>query len=159
MTLLVSRSPLTSSVAALPIEDRAFGVLEWLECEYPGFSDWYWTTVVPGISTGERRLATVERGGRVVGVGISKRTSSERKMCTIWVDQQFTGTGMGVRLMVDSMQWLGTSLPLATVSESRMNEFKPIMDRLGYKITQVLPNFYRPGHSEFVFNGSLKLNA
>ena len=40
------------AVGALPIEHRAFGVLEWLESEYPGFDDWYWSTVVPGIDMG-----------------------------------------------------------------------------------------------------------
>jgi hypothetical protein len=147
--------------AILPKEanSRVFTAIGWLETEYPGFSDWYWDTVVPGVLIGERRISTIERRGRTVGVGISKRTKSERKMCTIWVAPDFIGTGMGVRLMLDSMKWLGTNMPLATVSESRLQEFKPIMDKLGYQLTQVLPDYYKAGHSEFVFNGSLIVNA
>jgi GNAT superfamily N-acetyltransferase len=139
--------------------EQAYDAIAWLESEYPGFCDWYWDRVVPGLAKGERRLTAVERGDRVVGVGISKRTSSERKMCTIWVDADFEGSGLGVRLMRDSMRWLGTDKPLATVSQSRMPGFAKIMAGLGYELTQVLPDYYVQGQSEFVFNGALQVDA
>lgn len=139
--------------------ERSYDAVAWMECDYPGFAAWYWETVVPGLSTGVRRLASIERDGTIVGVGISKRSSTERKMCTIWVDPAFAGSGMGVRLMKDSMRWLGTEKPLATVSEARMPSFAGIMARLGYELTQVLPDYYVEGQAEYVFNGALEHDA
>lgn len=159
MTLIGTEPILFQIRGAVSDVERAYAAVAWLKSEYPGFDDWYWQTVVPGIDTGERRLTSVERDGRVVGVGISKRSNSEKKMCTIWVDPEFEGTGLGIRLMKDSMRWLGTDKPLATVSQSRMPAFAQIMARLGYDLTQVLPDYYVDGQSEFVFNGALQLDA
>lgn len=122
---------------------------------YPDFDAWYWGKVVPGLSDGTRKIDTVTRGGRVVAVLISKKTDDEKKLCTLWVDPAFIGTGVGVRLINSGRQWLGTDEPLASVPEERMPELARVLIGLGFKLTQILESAYRPGKTEYVFNGRL----
>jgi GNAT superfamily N-acetyltransferase len=139
---------------------RVFGRLQFLEADYPDFDGWYWNTVVPEARHGEiRRIHFVERDQQIAGVYIAKRSLTERKLCNVWVAPEWERSGMGVRLMLDAMQWMGTSTPLASVSEARMPQFADIMTRLGYVLTQVLDGYYRPGSREFVYNGALRLDA
>jgi GNAT superfamily N-acetyltransferase len=96
----------------------------------------------------------VERDGRIIAVLIAKR-GEEQKLCCLWVDPMFRGSGVGVRLIKEGMDWVGTSVPLATVPEERMPEFSDILERLGFALTEVVESYYRPGKKEFVFNGRL----
>ncbi|MFG1418756.1 GNAT family N-acetyltransferase [Xanthobacter sp. V0B-10] len=126
-----------------------------LSAYYPAFDNWFWGLVVPGTFNGTRLVHTVIRDGRIVGVLIAKLEACERKICTVWVDDAYKGTGMGVRLIRHGCDWLGTSRPLATVPEERMPEFAAVLSRLGFELTECLDSFYRTGKKELVFNGHL----
>ena len=134
---------------------RAFSALVHLEQMYPGFEDWYWGKVVPGLSNGTRQLFIEERGSRIIAAVIAKAEGAERKLCTVWVHPAYTGQKIGVRLMDEAKSWLGTNKPMISVPEERVEEFRSIFIRWGFELTQVLDSYYRPGRKELVFNGIL----
>jgi GNAT superfamily N-acetyltransferase len=138
-----------------PAPVRAYEAIAHLEATYPGFSDWYWGKVVPGMADGTRWLRIVERSGRIDGVAIAKNDNAERKLCTVWVRPELLGAGLGVRLIREGCAWLGTERPLASVPEELMPQYEAILSRLGFSLDQVLDGYYRPGRREFVFNGRL----
>jgi hypothetical protein len=65
----------------------AFEAIAGLEDVYPGFRSWWNDKVVPGLGDGSRRIVAETRGGRIVGAGVFKRSSSERKICTLWAPE------------------------------------------------------------------------
>lgn len=122
---------------------------------YPKFDDWFWTKVVRGLRTGERRIFTHVAGGNLEGVAICKRTDSERKLCTLWVAPHVRGRGVAAELARDAFAWLGTRHPVFTVPEERLSEFRGLLSGWSFSEPVAYEGFYRPERTEYVFNGTL----
>ncbi|RWY79146.1 hypothetical protein EHI46_00175 [Rhizobium leguminosarum] len=145
----------TLSGAALPEVAEVYTRLQHLDAYYPDFERWYWQSVVPGLLDGTRTIRAIRSRDRVLAVLIAKKTDEERKLCTLWVDEIYAGKGLGVRLINEGRQWVGSNTPLASVPEERMGELSGILGRMGFVVTEALESFYRPGKTEYVFNGRL----
>lgn len=130
---------------------EAYAALAHLSGFYPGFKDWYWNKVVPGLGE-TRNLDIARRDGRIVAVCISKKTELERKVCTLWVSPSHRGTGLGVRMLMDAMAWLGTTKPALTVCEERYLSFASILKGLGFPPPRAVVDLYRPGKIEYLYN-------
>ena len=126
---------------------RVFATLSHLADFYPRFEEWYWAKVVPGLQHGSRRIF-FENDGRITGVVIAKRSRTERKLCTVWVDTGAVGRGLGTTLMTEAMAWLDTKRPLVTVPEERVSEFESIFRRWRFSLDEISFRFrIRPGTS------------
>jgi len=118
---------------------------------YPGFHNWFFNRVVPGIELGERQLLIEGRNNHVAGIAIVK-TGCEKKLCTLRVSEQFQNKGLGIKLFESCFEALDTCKPLLTVSEEKFPEFQRIFDYYGFEITSVRKDLYRKGKNEFFFN-------
>lgn len=136
-------------------ERDALAFIQPLSLDYPGIENWFISKVVPGLRTGTRHLVRIERRGQIAALGIAKADGNETKICTVRIAPEFVGRGMGIRVFDDLMSWLGTGLPLATVSETKLNQFLRIFDHYGYRLTSVRTGLYVPGHAEYLFNEQL----
>jgi GNAT superfamily N-acetyltransferase len=125
-----------------------------LELLYPGFADWLAYAVAPGLRTGGRRLFVHDEAGQF-GLVIAKRSANEHKLCTVYTDQRSRGKGVASRLMSKAIDWLGNEKPLITISEDRLVEFEPLINKFDFSLTQVVHSYYRLNTREFVFNGRL----
>ena len=126
-----------------------------LEGVYPGFASWYWKKVVPGLSDGSRKILTSTAGGALSGIVIAK-SQNEKKICTVWVPREFRGRSIARNLMQDALDWLGTTKPLFTVPDERMQEFAGLVRELGFEYRSTESDYYGIGRLEHVFNGVLK---
>jgi hypothetical protein len=91
-----------------------------------------------------------------LGVAIVKRSIEEQKLCTLWVNKSMRGNGVAGSLVESAFRWLGTSWPLFTIPEERMDEFRGLLNRWDYSIAQREFGMYRPRKIEYVFNGRVK---
>lgn len=131
-----------------------YEAVQHLSCFYPGFHNWFWATVVPGIVDGSRHINAVRKDdGQVVATAISKKTAEERKLCTLWVEEKERGFGQGVRLTQMACDWLGTAKPRATVGEENYENLLPLAKRFGWQMTDCRVSLYRDGRREYEFNG------
>lgn len=145
------------------VTPRAESVISWsvwsevrhLEGVYPGFGSWYWQKVVPGLSDGSRKILTSTDGGVLSGIVIAK-SQNEKKICTVWVPREFRGRSIARNLMQDALDWLGTTKPLFTVPDERMQEFAGLVRELGFEYRSTVSDYYGSGRLEHVFNGVLK---
>lgn len=126
---------------------------------YPGFDSWFWLKVVPGAADGKRFVDTITRGSQVVAVAISKKDGSERKLCTLFVEEGARGQGHGTALLERACGWLGTDKPTATIAEERLGDFASIIERMRWVKTSELRSAYRQGKTEFVYNGTAEENG
>lgn len=149
---ITSYFPTNDIEAPTPFDTlRAFTALAHLAGYYPGFKSWYWDKVVPGLQDGSRRLDVVQRSGRIVGICIAKKTSEESKICSLWVVPSHRGTGVGVRMIMDAMGWLGTSKPSFTVCEERHDDFAAIFRRLGFHEPTPIIGMHRADRIEYAY--------
>ncbi|SCB53010.1 GNAT family N-acetyltransferase [Rhizobium lusitanum] len=156
-TLLLSDTPQPGQIPnLLPHEAEALSFILPLSSDYPGIERWYRTKVVPGLRTGERYLHRVERGGELVGVGIAKKDSNEKKICTVRVSHDHFGRGIGVRIFDNLLRWLNEDRPHLTVSESKLPNFERIFDWYGFSSTSANSGLYVPGRLEIGYNENIQ---
>ena len=136
--------------------DSVFGYLSHLEGTYPGFRAWFHDKVISPLSSEERAIFVKWVNERPSGIAIAKRSSEERKLCTLWVDPAARTSGVGADLGARAFEWLGTSKPLFTVPEERIEEFRGLLNRWDFHPRQALVGYYRSKKAEYVFNGQLK---
>lgn len=150
-----SSRPLVTPCAASVTLWSVWSELRHLEGVYPGFGSWYWKKVVPGLHDGSRKILTSTAGGVLSGIVIAK-SQNEKKICTVWVPREFRGHSIARHLMQGAFDWLGTTKPLFTVPDERMQEFAGLVRELGFEYRSTESDYYGIGRIEHVFNGVLK---
>lgn len=123
-----------------------------LSKNYPDIIGWYISKVVPGLTSGTRKLFIHRKNDKIVALGIAKKSNDERKICTVRVHPDFVGRGFGVRIFKDAMVWLETDMPHLTVSEDKLPEFNRIFDHFGFVMTSTVNGLYQRGKVEYLFN-------
>jgi hypothetical protein len=126
---------------------------------YPDFQAWFYGKVIPGLQLGERCIIPCTIDSRLAGVAICKRTLIERKLCTLWVSQDFRTRGVAVDLARDAFAWMSDSKPLFTVPEERSSEFSGFVEAFSFSEAVPYHSLYRAGRVEYVFNGPLRTNS
>ena len=140
--------------------DSIFSELSFLRTEYPDFYSWFYDKVVPELSNGSREVFIAQTPlsfGKVNGVLVLKNTSSEKKICTLYVDKESRMNGIGQKFMNIAFNELNTDKPLITVSDNRLKDFDGLLNKFNFESVDALPNYYTDNHTEYTFNGHLYL--
>lgn len=130
-----------------------------LEIEYPNFAAWYRKTVCDGLKNKTRSiLLAYDDEQKIAGISILKNFP-EKKLCTFFVVAEFRHCGIGTEMMKKSIEILGTTSPIITVSENHIAEFKALLQNFGFKEFHRYQNYYREGQDEISYNGFLDRRA
>lgn len=130
-------------------------MLQHLNNDYPGFSDWFVNTSLPDVVTGNSTMLLAENGSEIVGVGLVKNEDQKKIRC-IRVLPHWQRRGIGIHLIERCLRILDCDRPLVTVSEGMINDFaRPLVNHFDFKLNHVAKGLYRPGKLEYVFNGNL----
>lgn len=137
-----------------------------LQSVYPNFYQWYNNKVVKDLKLKRNNrniflaVSKVSDNGnvgrRLSGIAITKRNSKESKICTFRVFPEYQGQGVGTALLNVCFEYLKTNKPLISISKKNLASFQRIIDKYDWKRTQILPNYYKEGFTEYVYNGKLK---
>lgn len=121
---------------------------------YPNFLQWYYLKVLPQIATGKRDVVLYTHYSDVCGIEILKN-GEEKKICTLKVNAEYQKRGIGKKLFETSFKILQTDNPIITVSDSKVFQFRRVLNDYKFQLTQVCRDKYIKGKSELVFNGML----
>lgn len=150
----------TKMLTVVDISDSYSGqlraLLRPLSYDYPDFWKWFNRVCNDELNAAnhDRKLLLCEYQNELVGVAILKR--SESKICTLFVDPKYRGLGVGTDLLRSSMEEFETDTPLITVSDNHVLECENLFQYFGFKLDDVKQDYYRVGHTEYVFNGVLQ---
>lgn len=117
---------------------------------YPNYENWYWNTFIAGLKKKERLYAISSQHGIVNGCALLKKTETENKISTLYVDESFRHQGIAQKLMEASVMELGKR-PLMTVSEKCLNMYLPLLRRFEFRLTGIKD--VSDKHVEYIFNG------
>ena len=92
------------------------------------------------------------------GFAVLKNMPSEKKICSFYIAPAYQHSGYGSLLMEECFRYLGTNTPLITMSEKCKELFVPLLQKYNFQYVHELPNYYVPGLTEYVFNGTLYRN-
>jgi len=142
-------------VAAPEDSYSIYGRLDPIAEYYPGFARWFFDVVMVGVRDESRQIFLCQNEAKILGIAIAKKTKSERKFCTLWVDEKFRTNRIASVLSTMVFKWLETNKPLFTVPEERLDEFRPLLNGWEFTSAKKKHEIYRAGKYEYVFNGSV----
>ncbi len=123
--------------------------------DYPDYKTWYQEKQVPGIYDGTRNIIIAHYNERVLGFASLKKTNSEKKICTFYVEKSFRKNQIGTMLMEKAVTYLEEERPLITIPLNKLNDFIKLANKYNWKITDIKENLYRTTTPEVIVNGSL----
>jgi hypothetical protein len=121
---------------------------------YPEYTKWFLEKHIPGIYLGTRDTIIAVHNNRIVGVSNIKR-DKENKLCTVYFDPKYRKQKLGITLVDKSIELIGDSKPLITMPSSYLPQFKNIIKRYDWQLTDCIDNCYKEKTSELVFNGEI----
>lgn len=123
--------------------------------DYPDYKEWYTKVQVPGLYTNERNIIIAHINEKIVGFVSLKKTPTEKKICTFYVEKRFRKNQIGSKLVEKSIEFLETEQPLITIPMDKLNEFIRIGNKYNWKVTDIIENLYRINNPEVIVNGEL----
>lgn len=121
---------------------------------YPEYTKWFLEKHIPGIYLGTRDTIIAIHNHKIVGVSNIKR-DKENKLCTVYFDPKYRKQKLGISLVDRSIELIGDSKPLITMPSSYLPQFKNIIKRYDWQLTDCIDNCYLENTSELVFNGAM----
>lgn len=132
-------------------------------CEdYPAHREWYFEKTLPATRTGDSRnilfIRNPQDKDEIIAMACLKREPDEKKICTMYVSDQHRGLRLGTTLVEESLHWLGTTKPMITMADYKLDMFRPMIDKYGWDLTEVIRGKYNDKYEELCFNGTLTDN-
>ena len=130
--------------------------------DYPKYKEWYFTKQLPEtINTDKRNILFVRNSknrNEIIAMACLKRDEEEKKICTLYVSDKCRCLGIGTAIVEQSTKWLGTTKPLITLSDYKLELFRSIINKYGWELTEIVSEIYNDRFKELCFNGSLTKN-
>lgn len=124
--------------------------------DYPDYRNWFLNTQIPGLYDNTRNIIIAHINDKIVGFVSLKKTPSEKKICTFYVEKTFRRNKIGTILVEKSINYLEESRPLITIPMDKLNEFIKIGNYYNWKITDIKENLYRTSTPEVIVNGTIE---
>lgn len=141
------------------LSTKIYMITDFIYEDYPKHKEWYFTKQLPEtISTDERNILFVrnpENENEIVSIACLKKDEEEQKICTLFVSDKCRGLGIGSAIIEESMKWLGTTKPLITLADYKLEMFRPIIEKYDWELTEIVSGLYNDRTQELCFNGTL----
>ena len=121
--------------------------------DYPDYKAWYTKVQVPGLYTNERNIIIAHINDKIVGFVSLKKTPTEKKICTFYVEKNYRRNQIGTILVEKAIEFLEEARPLITIPMDKLNEFIRIANKYNWEITDIKENLYRTNTPEVIVNG------
>ena len=137
-------------------------ITDFICSDYPKYREWYFTKQLPATVVGDKRNILFVRNpddvSEIISMACLKRNKEEQKICTLYVSDKCRGLGIGTAIVEESMRWLGTTKPLITLADYKLEMFRPIINKYGWELTEIVSCLYNDRAQELCFNGTLTKN-
>ncbi len=136
---------------------ESYMITDWICEDYPLHCEHFYCKYVPGIYDGEREIISAYVGGKIAATTFLKKDKEEKKICTLYVKPDYQKQGIATKIVEKSFEWLGTTKPLITIADYKLDQFSSIIKKYGWEETQVLEEgYYNDRSREHVFNGKIE---
>ena len=128
-------------------------------CEdYPKYKEWYFQKQLPAIISDERNILFIrnpKNKDEIISMACLKKDKQEQKICTLYVSNNCRELGIGTKIIEESLTWLGTTKPLVTLADYKLDMFKSIIKKYNWELTEILEGIYNNRSKELCYNGAL----
>lgn len=144
----------------LKLCDKLYDMTDFISTDYPKHKSWFYEKHLPAAFTensGRDIIYAFDENGKLHGTAFIKQDEDEKKICTLFVDNEARGLGIGTKLVEKSMEILHTTTPLITLADYKLPMFEGLIKKYNWKQTQVVKGLYNDKSVELVYNGQLTL--
>ncbi len=132
---------------------QVLGLTHTISDTYPEHAQWFNDKFMHGLrNANNRAYCFAVDGTRLAGISLLKNTTTEKKLCCLFVSPDYRRMGIATKLIQASMDLLGTPKPLMTVSNNNLNQLQPLIDRFGFELSRTQTGAYRPDLVEYFYN-------
>lgn len=141
----------------IKLANEIYLITESINIDYPNYRDWYFKKHLPiTLSSNSRNIIFAKNlDGNIIAMACLKKTVAERKICTLFVDKEYRGLGLGVQLVKYAINWLEIEKPFITFADYKLSMFIPLIKKYNWELTEIIDGIYNNEHKELCFNGSL----
>ncbi len=137
------------------IINEIYLMTEHLNLTYPNYKEWFFDKQVKGCYTPNRNIIFIKNNNHIIGVSCLKKEENERKICTLFVDNNYRMKNIGNILLEKSFEFLETTKPLITFTEDKLPMFLKIIEKYDWQLTNIVESKYNNELKELYFNGQL----
>lgn len=149
-------------VEFMELATKIYKITNFISNDYSKYKEWYFTKQLPKtINSNERNILFIrnpEDNDEIISVACLKKDKEEQKICTLYVSDKYRGLGIGTSIIEESMRWLGTTKPLITFRDYKLEMFRPIINKYNWELTEIVSGLYNDRTKELCFNGTLTKN-
>lgn len=135
------------------IINEIYSIVEHINEDYPRYKEWFYNKQVNGCFSRFRDILFIKNeNSKIIGVSFLKMEDNERKICTLYVCEEYRKKGVGTMLLEESFNILGTKKPIITFNEDKLFMFEKIIIKYNWKLTKIVDSLYKDGIKEYCFN-------
>jgi len=142
----------------LKLCNMLYDMTDFISTDYPKHKSWFYQKHLPetfDYNSGRDILFAYDENHKIYGTAFIKNDILEKKICTLFVDKNTRGLGIGTKLIEKSVEILGTTKPMITIADYKLPMFEKIIEKYDWKHTQTVKGLYNDRSAELVYNGTL----
>lgn len=140
----------------MKLADEIYKLTIHLNGTYPGYKEWFYDKQIKGCLTPNRNIIFIKNEeGKIIALSCLKKDEEEKKICTLFVSDEYRKLGLGSLLFEESMKFLETTKPLVSFAEDKLPMFEKMITKYNWELTEIVDGIYNDGIREFCFNGQL----
>ncbi len=142
----------------LKLATKIYKITASLEKDYPQYKEWYFLKQLPAITKKERNIffiRSLENSKEIIGMTCLKKDKEEQKICTLYIADKYRHLGFGTILIEKAFVWLGTTKPLITITDYKLEMFIPLIEKYDWELTEIIKDLYGKHTTELCFNDTL----
>lgn len=144
---------------AIEICDALYELTDFICDDYPKHKSWFYQKHLPATLTensGRDIIFAYDKDKNLYGTSFIKKDLEEKKICTLFVSPNARGLGVGTALVEKSMEILGTTKPMITFADYKLEMFEGLIKKYNWVQTQIVSGLYNDHAKELVYNGILE---
>lgn len=120
---------------------------------YPDLNDWLQKKFFPGLKDGSRKIVVAYNDlNNPMGIALLKDTPEEKKICCLFVREDYRGLGIANNLIKKSFAVLKTNKPLITVADTHLSQLQRLLDKNHFTFSYKKKGAYKESNTENYFN-------
>lgn len=147
---------ITNEKVFLNLAQKIYETTSHLNEIYPEYEKWFYEKQIKESVIGKRNIIFITKEDEIIGISSVKKTNEEKKICTLYVKDEYRNKGIGSILLEESFKYLETEKPLITFCDSMISIYTEFINKYNWELQEILEDYYENGKSEYCYNGKLK---
>jgi hypothetical protein len=146
-----------SEVYPLELKNIFYNFIKEKKLLYPKFEEWFNKILIENYNFPNKReiFICINKEKLLInicGIMILKNYKKEKKICTLYVLENFRNKKIGSQMIKKSFEYLRTNKPFITIPEEEYLNFKPLLNKFNFIETKRIKGYYRKDKIEYFYN-------